>query len=59
MSTETKEKDILRGGQFLVKTTDCDDVFTLEDLDEEQKMMRESTIESDLRKKTTPTRKPA
>ena len=45
MSTETKEKDILRGGQFLVKTTDCDDIFTLEDLDEEQKMMRESTIE--------------
>ncbi|MEO1484315.1 MAG: acyl-CoA dehydrogenase family protein [Bacteroidota bacterium] len=45
MSTETITKDILRGGQFLVKETDCDDVFTLEDLSEEQKMMRESTKE--------------
>lgn len=45
MSTETKNKDILRGGQFLVKETPCEDVFTLEDLTEEQKMMRESTKE--------------
>jgi len=43
MSTETINKDILRGGQFLVKKTNCEDVFTLEDLTEEQKMMREST----------------
>ena len=42
---EAKEKDILRGGQFLVKETNCEDVFTLEDLSEEQKMMRESTKE--------------
>ncbi len=45
MSTETINKDILRGGQFLVKETNCEDVFTLEDLNEEQKMMRESTKE--------------
>ncbi|MEO0526601.1 MAG: acyl-CoA dehydrogenase family protein [Bacteroidota bacterium] len=45
MSTETIEKDILRGGQFLVKETECEDVFTLEDLSEEQKMMRDSTKE--------------
>lgn len=45
MSTEVTNKEILRGGQFLVKETDCDDVFTLEDLNEEQKMMRESTQE--------------
>ena len=45
MSTETLTKDILRGGQFLVKETDCEDVFTLEDLSEEQKMMRDSTKE--------------
>ncbi len=44
MSTEVKQ-DILRGGQFLVKETNCEDVFTLEDLNEEQKMMRESTKE--------------
>lgn len=42
---ETQEKEILRGGQFLVKETNCEDVFTLEDLSEEQKMMRESTKE--------------
>ncbi len=45
MSTETIQKDILRGGQFLVKETKCEDVFTLEDLNEEQRMMRESTKE--------------
>ncbi|MGB5821733.1 MAG: acyl-CoA dehydrogenase family protein [Saonia sp.] len=46
MSTETIEnKEILRGGQFLVKETKCEDVFTLEDLSEEQKMMRDSTKE--------------
>ncbi len=45
MSTETVQKDILRGGQFLVKETKCEDVFTLEDLSEEQKMMRDSTKE--------------
>ncbi len=45
MSTDTINKDILRGGQFLVKETKCEDIFTLEDLTEEQKMMRESTNE--------------
>ncbi|PCJ93381.1 MAG: acyl-CoA dehydrogenase [Flavobacteriaceae bacterium] len=38
-------KDILRGGQFLVKETKCEDIFTLEDLTEEHKMMRDSTKE--------------
>lgn len=47
MSTETTttNKDLLRGGQFLVKETNCEDVFTLEDLSEEQRMMRDSTKE--------------
>ena len=45
MSTDTAKKDLLRGGQFLVKETNCEDVFTLEDLNEEQRMMRESTKE--------------
>ncbi|WP_273275129.1 acyl-CoA dehydrogenase family protein [Maribacter polysiphoniae] len=45
MSTETKSEDLLRGGQFLVKETQCEDVFTLEDLSEEQRMMRDSTKE--------------
>ena len=41
----TEQNELLRGGQFLVKETACEDVFTLEDLSEEQKMMRESTKE--------------
>ncbi|SIQ54668.1 acyl-CoA dehydrogenase family protein [Maribacter ulvicola] len=45
MSTDKTNKDILRGGQFLVKETKCEDIFTLEDLNEEQRMMRESTKE--------------
>ena len=45
MSTETINKDLIRGGQFLVKETQSDEVFTLEDLNEEQKMMRDSTKE--------------
>lgn len=45
MSTETLDKEILRGGQFLVKETACEDVFTMEDFTEEQRMMRDSTKE--------------
>jgi len=46
MSSKIIENDnLLRGGQFLVKETNCEDIFTLEDLSEEQKMMRESTQE--------------
>ena len=39
------EKDILRGGQFLVKETKCENVFTPEDFTEEQIMMKESVME--------------
>ncbi|MGB3774495.1 MAG: acyl-CoA dehydrogenase family protein, partial [Leeuwenhoekiella sp.] len=39
------KKDILRGGQFLVKETACEDIFTPEDFNEEQKMMKESVME--------------
>ena len=47
MSTETenKKKDLLRGGQFLVKETDAENIFTPEDFTEEQKMMRDSVKE--------------
>jgi len=45
MSTETLKKDILRGGQFLVKETPCEDIFTPEDFSEEQKMMKEAVME--------------
>jgi alkylation response protein AidB-like acyl-CoA dehydrogenase len=42
---ETTSKDILRGGQFLVKETACEDVFTPEDFSEEQQMMKEAVKE--------------
>ncbi|NRA94184.1 MAG: acyl-CoA dehydrogenase family protein [Psychroserpens sp.] len=42
---EAIEKDILRGGQFLVKETNCEDVFTPEDFSEEQKMMKDAVME--------------
>lgn len=42
---ETIEKDVTRGGQFLVKETKCEDIFTPEDFTEEQRMMRDSVKE--------------
>jgi len=42
MSTD---KDLLRGGQFIVKETDCQDVFTPEDFSEEQQMMKDAVKE--------------
>ncbi|APY11720.1 acyl-CoA dehydrogenase [Seonamhaeicola sp. S2-3] len=39
------EKDILRGGQFLVKETNCEDIFTPEDFNEDQLMMKEAVTE--------------
>ncbi|MCF8715196.1 acyl-CoA dehydrogenase family protein [Joostella atrarenae] len=44
MSTEIN-KNMTRGGQFLVKETKAEDVFTPEDFSEEQKMMRDSVKE--------------
>ncbi len=40
-----QNQNILRGGQFIVKNTAPEDVFTPEDFTEEQKMMRDSVIE--------------
>lgn len=45
MNTIDTKKEILRGGQFLVKETACEDVFTPEDFSEEQKMMKDAVIE--------------
>ena len=44
MSAET-EQQITRGGQFVVKETRCEDIFTPEDFTEEQRMMRDSVKE--------------
>ena len=43
--TTQENKSILRGGQFLVKQTDCNDIFTPEDFSEEQRMMKEAVME--------------
>ena len=42
---ETNDKQLIRGGQFLVKETKCEDVFTPEDFTEEQQMMKDSVME--------------
>ena len=42
MNTTTTSDNLLRGGQFLIKETDPQDVFTPEDFSQEQHMMIES-----------------
>ncbi|KDN56172.1 acyl-CoA dehydrogenase family protein [Flavobacterium seoulense] len=42
---DTIEKNVTRGGQFLVKETKCEDIFIPEDFSEEQKMMRDMVKE--------------
>jgi len=39
------KNELLRGGQFLVKAIDCEDIFTPEDFNEDQKMMKDSVME--------------
>jgi len=43
MSTEVEKKTVLKGGEFLVKETLASDVFTPEQLTEEQKMFAQTT----------------
>ena len=40
-----EEKEIIRGGQFIVRDSKCEDIFTPEDFTEEQKMMKEAVME--------------
>lgn len=42
MSVATKEKSAIKGGEFLVRETDAQDVFIPEEFSEEQKMMAEA-----------------
>ena len=42
---EIKNVEIIRGGQFIVKESNCEDVFTPEDFTEEQKMMKDAVME--------------
>ncbi|WP_461533557.1 acyl-CoA dehydrogenase family protein [Sinomicrobium sp.] len=42
METQAEKNNLLRGGQFLVRETNCEDVFTPEDFSEEQRMMRDT-----------------
>jgi alkylation response protein AidB-like acyl-CoA dehydrogenase len=45
MNKEIKNNELLRGGQFLVKEINCEDLFIPEDFSEEQKMMKDSVKE--------------
>ncbi len=38
----TNEKNITRGGEFIIKETDCENVFSPEDFSEEQLMMKQA-----------------
>ena len=38
------ENEIIRGGQFIVKNTKCEEIFTPEDFTEEQKMMKDAVM---------------
>ncbi len=42
---EAKKVALIRGGQFIVRETPCENIFTPEDFSEEQKMMRDSVKE--------------
>ena len=42
---EIQNKIITRGGEFIVKDTMCEDIFTPEDFTDEQKMMRDAVKE--------------
>ena len=37
-----EEKNITRGGEFIIKETECNNVFTPEDFNEEQLMMKQA-----------------
>ncbi len=42
---EAEVKNYFKGGEFLIKNADCQDIFTPEDFTEEQKMMAEACSE--------------
>ncbi len=41
MSTDTATKEVLKGGEFLIKDSEAQDVFIREELNEEQRMIEE------------------
>lgn len=45
MSTSTETKTVLKGGEFLIKETSAQDVFTHDDLSEEQVQMGQATLD--------------
>jgi alkylation response protein AidB-like acyl-CoA dehydrogenase len=42
---ESTEKKAIKGGEFIVRTTDCSEIFTPEDFNEEQKMIAQMCME--------------
>ena len=53
---DIQEKNVTRGGQFLVKETKCEDIFTPEDFSEEQLMMK-SMVQEFVDKEIWPNKK--
>ncbi len=45
MSEESKNEEYLKGGEFLTKESNAEDVFTPEDINEEQRMMADAARE--------------
>ena len=39
--TQKENSDLMRGGQFIVKETAAENIFTPEDFNEEQRLMRD------------------
>ena len=42
---EINEENITRGGEFVIKETNCENVFTPEDFSEEQLMMKQAVAD--------------
>ena len=42
---DIQNKILTRGGEFIVRETNCEEIFTPEDFNDEQKMMREAVKE--------------
>ena len=44
MDSQTVDKKILKGGEFLIAPTEANDVFIPEEMNDEQKMVKETAL---------------
>ena len=45
---DIQNKTLTRGGEFIVRDTNCEEIFTPEDFNDEQKMMKDAVKELSL-----------